>query len=127
MPFSPKRAGSVAYSAAMFLVVSMVAGLLVAGLAVPVAAMAGVGGRAAEKTINDLPQEFQTPPQPVKSKVTMANGQTLAYFYDQDRTYVSLDKIAPIMREAQLAIEDHRFYDHGALDVTGTLRALLTN
>jgi membrane peptidoglycan carboxypeptidase len=127
MPFSPKRAGSVAYSAAMFLVVSMVAGLLVAGLAVPVAAMAGVGGRAAEKTINDLPQEFQTPPQPVRTKVTMANGKTLAYFYDQDRTYVSQDKIAPIMREAQLAIEDHRFYEHGALDVTGTLRALLTN
>ncbi|MBO0810700.1 MAG: transglycosylase domain-containing protein [Microlunatus sp.] len=111
----------------MFLVVSMVAGLLVAGLAVPVAAMAGVGGRAAEKTVNDLPQDFTTPPQAMKSKVTMANGKTLAYFYDQNRTYVPLKDVAPIMREAQLAIEDHRFYQHGALDVTGTLRALLTN
>ncbi|QDP95088.1 penicillin-binding protein [Microlunatus elymi] len=127
MPLSPKRAGSVAYSAAMFLVVSMVAGLLVAGLAVPVAAMAGVGGRAAEKTVDDLPQAFETPPQPVKSKVTMANGKTLAYFFDQDRTYVKLDDIAPIMRQAQLAIEDHRYYQHGAIDVTGTIRALLTN
>jgi len=127
MPFSPKRAGSVAYSAAMFLVVSMVAGLLVAGLAVPVAAMAGVGGRAAVKTVNDLPQDFTTPPQAMKSKVTMANGDTLAYFYDQDRIYKKLDDIAPVMRKAQLAIEDHRFYQHGALDVQGTLRALLSN
>ncbi|SDS54371.1 transglycosylase domain-containing protein [Microlunatus soli] len=111
----------------MFLVVSMVAGLLVAGLAVPVAAMAGVGGRAAQKTVEDLPQALETPPQPVKSKVTMANGKVLAYFYDQDRTYVKLKDIAPVMRKAQLAIEDHRFYEHGALDVQGTLRALLSN
>jgi membrane peptidoglycan carboxypeptidase len=127
MSFSPKRAGSVAYSAVMFLVVSMVAGLLVAGLAVPVAAMAGVGGRAAEKTVEELPRELATPPQPVRTKVTMGNGETLAYFYDQDRTYKQLDDIAPIMRKAQLAIEDHRYYEHGALDVQGTLRALLSN
>ncbi|GAB3920253.1 carboxypeptidase [Microlunatus endophyticus] len=127
MPFSPKRAGSVAYSAVMFLVVSMVAGLLVAGLAVPVAAMAGVGGRAAVKTVDDLPQDFTAPPQAMKTKVTMADGETLAYFYDQDRVYKSLSDIAPIMRDAQLAIEDHRFYQHGALDVQGTLRALVNN
>jgi membrane peptidoglycan carboxypeptidase len=111
----------------MFLVVSMVAGLLVAGLAVPVAAMAGVGGRAAEKTVDNLPQALETPPQPVKTKVTMANGKVLAYFYDQDRTYVKLKDIAPVMRQAQLAVEDHRFYQHGAIDVQGTLRAFLSN
>ena len=26
-----------------------------------------------------------------------------------------------------LAIEDHRFYEHGPLDAQGTLRALVTN
>ena len=31
------------------------------------------------------------------------------------------------MRQAQLAIEDHRFYEHGALDLKGTLRALIRN
>ncbi|HEX8766814.1 MAG TPA: transglycosylase domain-containing protein, partial [Jatrophihabitans sp.] len=31
------------------------------------------------------------------------------------------------MRQAQLAIEDHRFYEHGALDFKGTLRALIRN
>ena len=31
------------------------------------------------------------------------------------------------MRQAQLAIEDHRFYEHGALDFKGTLRALVRN
>ena len=31
------------------------------------------------------------------------------------------------MRQAQIAIEDHRFYEHGALDFKGTLRALVRN
>ena len=31
------------------------------------------------------------------------------------------------MRQAQLAIEDHRYYEHGALDFKGTLRALVRN
>ena len=57
----------------------------------------------------------------------MANGKTLAYFYDENRIPVPLNKIAPVMRQAQLAIEDHRFYEHGALDVKGTLRALVRN
>lgn len=127
MRLSPKRAGSVAYSAVMFLIVSMVAGLLVAGLAVPVAAMAGVGGKTAEDTINDLPQQFKTPPQAVKSKVLLGNGKPLAHFYDQDRTYVKLKNVSKVMRTAQLGIEDHRFYEHGALDVKGTARAFLSN
>ena len=31
------------------------------------------------------------------------------------------------MRQAQLAIEDHRYYEHGALDFKGTMRALVRN
>ena len=57
----------------------------------------------------------------------MGNGKMLAYFYDENRISVQLDKIAPVMRQAQLAIEDHRFYEHGALDFKGTLRALVRN
>ena len=31
------------------------------------------------------------------------------------------------MRQAQIAIEDHRYYEHGALDFKGTMRALVRN
>ena len=51
----------------------------------------------------------------------------LTYFYEENRVYAELDKIAPIMRQAMIAIEDHRFYEHGPLDLTGTLRALINN
>jgi membrane peptidoglycan carboxypeptidase len=35
--------------------------------------------------------------------------------------------IAPVMREAIISIEDHRFYEHGPIDPIGTLRAFLRN
>ena len=127
MPFTAKRAGTIAYSLVMFGVVSVLAGVLIAGLVVPLAALVGEGSRAAADELNNLPSELATPTLPARSKLLMANGQVLAYFYDENRIPVSLNQIAPVMRQAQLAIEDHRFYEHGALDIRGTLRALISN
>ena len=70
---------------------------------------------------------FDTPAQSQRSKVLDANGDVLTYFYEENRVYVELDKIAPVMQQAMIAIEDHRFYEHGPLDLTGTLRALINN
>jgi membrane peptidoglycan carboxypeptidase len=127
MPFTPKRVGGVAYSLVMFIVVSVLSGVLIAGLFVPLAGLAGVSSKAAADELDNLPAELATPVPPTRSKVLMGNGKILAYFYDENRIYVKLDKIAPVMRQAQLAIEDHRFYEHGALDLRGTMRALVRN
>jgi membrane peptidoglycan carboxypeptidase len=127
MPFGPKRLGSVAYSLVMFVIVSVLAGVLIAGLFVPMAGVAGVSSKAAVAELDNIPAELSTPAPATRSKVLMGNGKVLAYFYDENRIPVKLDKIAPVMRQAQVAIEDHRFYEHGALDVKGTLRALIRN
>ncbi len=127
MPFSPKRMGSVVYSLVMFVIVSALAGVLIAGLFVPAAGLAGVSSKAAAAELDSLPAELSTPSPPTRSKVLLANGDTLAYFYDENRIPVKLAQIAPVMRQAQIAIEDHRYYQHGALDVKGTLRALVRN
>ena len=119
--------GSVAYSLVMFVLVSVLAGVLVAGLFIPFAGMAGVSGRTAAAELSNLPAELRTPTPPVRSTVKMANGKVLARFFAENRVVVKLDKISPLMRQAQLAIEDHRFYEHGALDFKGTLRALIRN
>jgi membrane peptidoglycan carboxypeptidase len=127
MPFSPKRLGSVAYSLVMFVIVSVLAGVLIAGLFVPMAGVAGVSSKAAVAELDNIPAELSTPAPATRSKVLMGNGKVLAYFYDENRIPVRLSQIAPVMRTAQIAIEDHRFYEHGALDVKGTLRALIRN
>lgn len=122
-----RKFGSRAYAAVMFTVVSVLAGVLVAGIAVPAAGMAAAGASLGISLMDQLPAELETPPQSEKSRVLLANGSELTTFYDENREYVPLDEIAPIMRIAQVAIEDHRYNEHGAIDLTGTLRALVRN
>ena len=111
----------------LFLVVSVLAGVLVAGLAVPFAALAGLGARSVAEGIEDLPEELTAAPLAQSTRVLAADGSLLATWYDQNRVTVPLNRVAPVMRKAILAIEDYRFYQHGALDLKGTLRAFITN
>ncbi len=115
------------WHALMFLAVSVLAGLLVAGLFLPLVSASKSAVDAAAVASESVPIDFLTPPQAVRSEVKLANGETLAYFFDENRVYVPLDEISEDMKRAQLAIEDHRFYAHGALDVRATLRALVRN
>lgn len=41
--------------------------------------------------------------------------------------YVKLDEISSYMQNAIVAIEDRRFYDHGAIDTVGLCRAIAVN
>src|SRR6478752_4426698 len=127
MPVNSRRVGVIASSVALFGVVSVLAGVLIAGLFLPAAGVAGVGSKAVADELSNLPAELATPAPATRSKVLMANGKILAYFYDENRIPVKRHQVAPVMRQAQLAIEDHRFYQHGALDFKGTLRALIRN
>ncbi len=120
------RLGKRLYSLLVFLGVAVLGGLLTAGFVVPAVSMVATTGRDAALSLDALPTELETPPQSERSRVEMANGDLLTYFYNENRVYEPLDKIAPIMREAQVAIEDHRFYEHGAIDLQGTLRALVS-
>ena len=62
-----------------------------------------------------------------QTKIVDAGGNTVATLYDQNRINVPLSQISRNMVKAIVAIEDYRFYQHGALDLKGTLRALVTN
>ncbi|HET9104592.1 MAG TPA: transglycosylase domain-containing protein [Solirubrobacteraceae bacterium] len=58
------------------------------------------------------------------SQIFAADGTSLGYIHSQDvRTPVSGSVIPQILKEATIAIEDRRFYQHGALDYQGILRA----
>jgi 1A family penicillin-binding protein len=46
---------------------------------------------------------------------------------DEQRQDVPLDAIAPILRHAVVAVEDHRFYRHPGLDPVGIARAMVEN
>jgi membrane peptidoglycan carboxypeptidase len=118
---------NVVWSVFVFLVVSALAGALTAGLALPFAGLAGVTTAKAHETVQFLPQDLQTAPLAQKSIIQAADGKVIATLYQQNRTPVPLKAISPVMLKAIVAIEDDRFYEHGALDFKGTLRALLRN
>lgn len=102
-------------------------GLLVAGLAIPFAGVAGVASRNVANSMDTLPADLTTEPLSQRTRVLAADGTLIATIFDQNRVNVRLDQVSKKMRQAILAIEDARFYQHGALDVQGTLRAFITN
>ncbi|MCL2735988.1 MAG: penicillin-binding protein [Propionibacteriaceae bacterium] len=110
-----------------FLLVSVLAGLLVAGLAIPAAALAGVTSTTLFSSLTKLPEALETPPQAERTSILLADGSMLTQLYDENRVIVTLDQVAPIMKQAQVAIEDDRFYSHGALDLRSLAKAVLSN
>jgi penicillin-binding protein 1A len=54
-----------------------------------------------------------------------ADGQTLAVLRgDEARIILGPDDIAPIMKQAIVAVEDRRFYEHRGVDLRGIFRAV---
>jgi penicillin-binding protein 1A len=62
----------------------------------------------------------------VDSVVYASNGRTVLAVLrgDESRVLVDTEDIAPIMRQAIVSVEDHRFFDHNGIDVRGVFRAL---
>ncbi|AMO98186.1 penicillin-binding 1 (Peptidoglycan synthetase) transmembrane protein [Collimonas arenae] len=60
-------------------------------------------------------------------RIYSSEGILLAEYGEERREFLPLEQIPPVMRQALLAIEDARFYEHGAVDFFGLLRATLAN
>jgi membrane peptidoglycan carboxypeptidase len=111
----------------LFVGASALSGVLVAALAVPFLGSVGLVAKDSAESFQSLPSELELPPLPQRSTLLAADGSHLATFYDENRISVPLDQVAPIMRQAVVAIEDARFYEHGGVDPKGAVRALVTN
>jgi membrane peptidoglycan carboxypeptidase len=109
-------------------VLAGVAGLLVGGLAVPAVDATGLIVRNGANKFNNL-KAGTIGELPVRSEILDSQGHLLAYYYPRgiDRQPVSYNQIAPVMRDAIVAIEDSRFYQHGAIDIRGTVRAVIND
>jgi membrane peptidoglycan carboxypeptidase len=110
----------------VFLGVSAICGVLVAGLLVPAAAVSGSAASGSIEFFDTLPAELKVDPPNQTTRILAADGSEIASVYTENRTKVALDQISPFMKEAVIAVEDSRFYDHGGVDTTGILRALVS-
>ena len=112
---------------AQLLAAVLVAGALVAGVLFPWIGGSGLVARNSASLLDALPVELTDRTLPGNSIMLAANGEPITGFYELNRAPVGPDQIAPVMKQAMVAIEDARFYEHNGLDVQGTLRALAAN
>ncbi|MFF1635160.1 transglycosylase domain-containing protein [Leifsonia sp. NPDC058248] len=113
-----------------FVALSTVAGVLAAAAVTPAVALTGSAADSTIGVFDGLPEYIKV--EPLAQASTMyanSNGKPvpIATFYSQNRVEVGWDDISQNLKDAAVATEDPRFYEHGGVDVTGTLRgAVLT-
>ncbi|MEW2493097.1 transglycosylase domain-containing protein [Streptomyces nodosus] len=127
----PKKRSGVGQSpvqqAAKFVGVSVLAGAVMAGIAMPAAGALGLAAKGTVQGFDEIPSDLKSPQLSQRTTILDSQGGEIATVYSRDRTVVELEDISPYMRKALVAIEDSRFYEHGAIDLKGVLRALNQN
>ena len=123
-------------SVGRLLLMAGLGGVLVAAMALPVVAATGILVRNTADKFTTLSVDSVSLPQ--RSAIYDSQGHLLTYVYGVDlgngkkytginRQPVDYSQISKAMLVAIVAIEDDRFWQHGALDVKGTLRALVND
>ena len=90
---------------------------------------AGYGVKEVQSRLDAAGADFTRIPRlPQRSTIYASDGKTvLAHIYLDNREIVPLRRISPNMIKAVLAIEDDSFYEHGAINLIATFRALIEN
>jgi penicillin-binding protein 1A len=100
--------------------------LLVVGVAVATAALLGITVILAYPQLPSL--ELLTDYQPkIPLRVYTADGHLIGEFGEERRDLVRIAEVPAVMKQAILAAEDERFYQHGGVDTLGVLRAAYSN
>jgi penicillin-binding protein 1A len=60
-------------------------------------------------------------------RVYSADGALISEFGEERRAFVSIEKVPKNLKDAVLAIEDRRFYQHSGVDTKGVMRAIKNN
>ncbi len=60
-------------------------------------------------------------------RIYTADGVQIGEFGEERRAFVPIGKVPTLMKQAILAAEDERFYQHGGVDYIGVVRAALSN
>ena len=64
---------------------------------------------------------------PVTSRVHAGDGALVAEFAREQRVYVPIEQIPDHVKNAFVAVEDARFFEHSGLDYAGIARAMVSN
>ncbi len=115
-------------SAFSLIICGLLAGVVVAAAAFPVAAISGLATKSGIEAFDKLPTELTVQRTPQNTYIYTSDNKTqLAMIYDENRKDVTYEEIPKVMRDAIVAAEDRMFYQHHGVDYRGILRAFLNN
>ena len=107
-------------------VASIVAGVLVATALAPITAVTGVTGRDSLGAFDALPSEISLGGTSQRNQI-FANRDgapvKIAEVFDQNREDLAWDDVSQFLKDAAVAGEDRRYYEHGAVDPQSLARA----
>ncbi len=132
MPESKRTASGVLGGLAGLVGLSVAAGVLVTATVTPAIALTGSAATSAISLFENLPNVLEIEDLMLPSTIyVQLNDSTeyvpIAQFYDQNRSPVQFDEVAPVVYDAILSSEDKNFYKHGGIDLVGTMSALIDN
>ena len=93
----------------------------------PVAGISGAAINRVNSTMQSNLAELTDGTAPGVTTVTDKNGDPMAWIFTQRRYEVEPDEISQAAKDALVAIEDRRFYEHEGVDMQGFARAMVTN
>ncbi len=100
--------------------------LLIAGTALSVAALAGIVLILAYPQLPSV--EVLTDYRPkIPLRVYSSDGYLIGEFGEERRNFAFIKDVPAVMKQAILAAEDERFYQHPGIDTLGILRAAYSN
>jgi membrane peptidoglycan carboxypeptidase len=106
----------------------LIVGVVVAALVYPLAAVAGLGIKAGAEQLDGQAESLPDALPAQTTRLYAADGTTmLAQFYDEHRIYAPISTISAFVKQAIVAAEDARFYDHHGVDLKGIARAFVAN
>jgi membrane peptidoglycan carboxypeptidase len=113
-----------------FVGMSALAGVLVTAAVTPALAVTGMAANNSITMFENLPGYLEINDLSEKTDIyaTLPDGsaQPLASFFDENREEVAWDQISQYAKDAAIAGEDPRFYEHGGVDIQGTVRGALS-
>ncbi|WP_394788974.1 penicillin-binding protein 1A [Rhodoferax sp.] len=122
---SPPRAQRSTLVTWLLRIFSWSLGLAVAG-ALALALVIGMALAVAYPNLPDISELSDYRPK-LPLRVFSSEGILLAEFGEERRSLTPIREIPQVMKDAVLAIEDSRFYQHGGVDYKGMVRAMLAN
>lgn len=110
-----------------FFTASIMGGVLVAALFLPVVIPVAAAPDVAQTYWDSLPTELPEISLPQHSYIYSSDGKEIATFYSENRIEIPLEEMGTNAINALIATEDSRFYEHSGVDWRGIARAVRNN